>query len=95
MEDDDKLRSDVERGRRAKALLEDELLQESLEYVLEAYVDGWKKCKTVELRETAWALTQAAEKFRDHLTTVLNNGVLSDRQIHELVTRQPGRPRAA
>ena len=95
MEDEDKLRTDVERGRRAKALLEDELLQETLEYLDLAYVDGWKKCRTVELREAAWALTMAVEKFREHLTTVLNNGILADRQIHELVTRQPGRPRAA
>jgi hypothetical protein len=94
-DEDDKLRSDVDRGMKAKALLENELLAETLAYLRQSYVDGWQACKTPELRESAWYLVKAVDQIRDHLETVLNDGRLADRQIEELVKRQAGRPRAA
>ena len=95
MEDEDKLRSDVERGRRAKVLLEDPVLTDTFVYLKQSYVDKWMACKTPELRESAWYLVKSLEQIHDHLVTVLNDGRLADRQIDELVQAETRKRRAA
>lgn len=88
MEDEDKLARDVTRGSQAKTIMDSELFIETFEYLDQAYTDAWKSCKTPELREAAWALRMGAERFKDHLATVLRDGQLAARQITELVARR-------
>ena len=83
--DEFKLRQDAERALKAKQLLEDELLIDALEYARQSYTAAWKAATTPELREKAWDLVHAVDKFEEHLIIVLNTGKLADRQIHDLV----------
>jgi len=83
--DEAKLQSDAYRGGRAKSLIDDELLNETLAYLKQSYIDAWGACKTTEMRENAWYLLKGVERFQEHLQTVLNDGMLAQRQIEELV----------
>jgi hypothetical protein len=87
-DDEDKLRRDVVRAAEAKQLLESELLNESLEYLKQSYMQKLMLCTTKELRESAWHLVKAVDHIKDHLVTVLNDGRLADRQIAELVKQE-------
>jgi hypothetical protein len=87
---DDKLTSDTVRGAQAKALLDNELLAEAFARLDADYIAAWRATpvRDTDARERLWQATQIVGKVRDHLTAVLNNGKLAQRQLDELAARE-------
>ena len=85
---EDRARADIRRGQEAQALLNNELLKDTIEYLRRAYMDAWSACKTTELREANWYLLKGLERFEEHLHHVLDDGMLAHRHIEEMVKRQ-------
>ncbi len=83
--DEDALRAQSNLGFKAKQLLENEVLKETLAYMRNTYIQAWTVGLTVEKREQAWGLIKNLDLFELHLQTILDAGKLADRQIHDLV----------
>ncbi len=90
MASEDKLHRDIVRGAQAKALLDNELLTEAFVRLDTDYIAAWRAtpARDTDARERLWQATQIVGKVRDHLTAVLNNGKLAQRQIDELAARE-------
>ena len=59
-----------EKNRRAKELLEDEVLKECFEKVEQAHIETWKNSNEPEVRETCWHLLQGVEIVRVQLRSM-------------------------
>ena len=72
-----------ERGRRAQALLEDELLQEALKAISDEVAAQWIACpaRDKEGKEALWQLAKTAEKFKAVLTGYVQTGKLATDQL--------------
>jgi hypothetical protein len=88
---EDKLQRDIVRGSRAKALLDNELLQESFATLERDYIDAWKTsaARDTDARERLWQAVNIVGKVRDHIVKVLNDGKLAQRQLDDLAARSP------
>ncbi len=66
------------REERAKALLEDDLLQEAFETLKNELMDRWEHSSTTEsdAREQIWLGLQLLARIRRHLETILETGEL-------------------
>lgn len=84
---DEALQRDVSRGYQAKALLENEFLKETFQYLKQSYVDAWMESRTPEMRESNWYSIHALQRFNDHLVTVLRDGKLAQAQIEQMIKR--------
>jgi hypothetical protein len=87
---EDKLHRDIVRGARAKALIDNELLAEAFARLDADYIAAWRTtpARDTDARERLWQATQIVGKVRDHLTAVLSNGKLAQRQLDDLAERQ-------
>jgi hypothetical protein len=92
---DDKLHRDSVRGAQAKALIDNELLAEAFARLDADYIAAWRAtpARDTDARERLWQATQIVGKVRDHLTSVLNNGKLAQRQLDELAAREARKAR--
>jgi hypothetical protein len=86
---EDKLHRDIARGNRARAIIDDELLVEAFARLDADYVAAWRAtaARDTYARERLWQATQIVGKVRGHLTAVLSNGKLAQRQLDELAAR--------
>jgi hypothetical protein len=84
----DKLHRDIVRGAQAKALIDNELLAEAFARLDADYIAAWRATPATDARERLWQATQIVGKVRDHLTAVLSNGKLAQRQLDELAARK-------
>lgn len=83
---DDKKAEAIARGKRAELLLKDDLIVESLTTLEADYISAWKAtpARDTDARERLWQAVQVVGKVRDHLTIVLNNGKLAQREVDGL-----------
>jgi hypothetical protein len=94
MTDEHKLHRDTVRASNAQALLNNELLTESLMVLETEYIKKWRhgtKALDVEAREKLWQAVQIVGLVRDHLTKVLSDGKLAQAEINELAEKEKRR----
>src|SRR5262245_65828838 len=86
----DKLQAAAERGRRAKTLLENELLQEAFKTLEDGYTAAWKSWPAADTagRERLWLAVNVLGKVRDHLARVVADGRLAQRELRDLVHKE-------
>ncbi len=68
----------IERGYKAKALLENEFFKECFDALETAYVAAWKKALTVEAREDAHRYVTLLGWLKEHLKRIADTGKLED-----------------
>lgn len=88
MTDEIKLHQDAARAVRAKHLLENELLTESFKALEDAYTEAWRNTKIEDVtgREKLFLAINVVGKVRDHLNSVITNGVLAKRELDQIAT---------
>lgn len=80
------LTKDRARGARAKALLEDELLQEAFQTLEASYIDAWRLTHALDAqaREKLFIAVNVIGKVRDHLRNVVQSGNLAAKEIEQM-----------
>lgn len=86
MVDEAKLRIDESRGRRAKELLDNELVVEAFKSLEDAYIAAWRATKPLDEkpREKLYLAINVVGKVRDHLQSVVANGALARTELDQL-----------
>jgi hypothetical protein len=84
---EDKLQASISRAARAEALLKNELLQEAFTQLEDDYTAAWKTWPAADTagRERLWQAVNVLGKVKDHLTRVVADGRLAQRQLSDLV----------
>jgi hypothetical protein len=84
---EDKLQASIARAARAEALLGNELLQEAFVKLEADYTAAWKTWPAADVagRERLWQAVNVLVKVKDHLTRVVADGRLAQRQLSDLV----------
>ena len=83
---EDKLQASISRAARAQALLGNELLQEAFTKLEDDYTAAWPAADAAG-RERLWQAVNVLGKVKDHLTRVVADGRLAQRQLSDLVHR--------
>lgn len=83
------LQDQVNKGVRAKLMLDDELVQSTLAQLEADYLKAWKETRRSdsELREKIWIAVEVLGKFKDHLISIANDGKLAQAEIQRLNKR--------
>lgn len=86
MVDETKLRRDAERGRKADALLKDELLSGAFKALELQYVQAWAATEAAEsgARENYWRAVQILGDVRKHLAAVAASGRVASVELDRL-----------
>ena len=81
--DYEKTQADIDKGRKAEELLENELLKETLTAIEKEINDQWLACpaRDKEGKEALWQLAKTIEKFRNILTGYVEGGKLATDQF--------------
>lgn len=90
MADEIALRSAAERGARAKALLEDEMLVAAFAGLERAYLDAWKAsaARDTDGRERLWQALQILSAVPGHLHSIIANGKIAQYELDALTERK-------
>jgi len=80
------LNSEVDRGSKATALLENELLKEAFEVVSKQYQHMWEHSERgdTDTRERAWMLHDSLKQVILHIHSVVETGKLAKKQLQDL-----------
>lgn len=83
MASEDKLRRDMDRGTRAKALLQNELLQEAFDKIETFLITQWQESKASEpeLREDAWRSQKLLKNLKSHLSHIVTTGDNANKEL--------------
>lgn len=83
MASEDKLRIDQQRGVRAKALLDNELLKESFDAIEKELMVEWRKTapEDQQRREDAWRSLKLLENLQSGLKRIVLTGEHSGREL--------------
>jgi hypothetical protein len=83
VDDELKLRHDMNRGGQAAQLLDNPMLVEAFQSLEEIYLVTWKATGVLDTdrREKLWLAVQVVGKVRRHLQETLSSGQLASRQI--------------
>lgn len=83
MTDLTKLETDRERGARAAALLESDLLKEAFDGLEASYILAWRTSPATDTegREKLFLAINVIGKVRDHLSSVATNGHLATEEL--------------
>jgi hypothetical protein len=83
----DKLAAAIERGARARALLENELFRDAFKTLEDDYTAAWKTWPAADTagRERLWQAVNVLGKVRDHLARVVADGKLAQRELSDMV----------
>lgn len=75
--------SEIDRGRTALSLTENELLSEALEAIDKEVMEQWIACpaRDKEGKEALWQLIKTSRKFRSILTGYIDTGKLATEQL--------------
>ena len=86
MTDEFKLRRDAEAASRAQALADDETLQGAFSALESAYTSAWRRTHIDDTagREKLFLAINVVGKVRDHLSNIIANGKLAQRELEEL-----------
>lgn len=81
-----KLRSQSERGRRAKALLENELLLDAFDSIEKALLQAWRESNASEIdgREDVWRSTQLLNNLRKALEQHVISGKTAGKELLQI-----------
>jgi phosphatidylserine/phosphatidylglycerophosphate/cardiolipin synthase-like enzyme len=87
---EDKLHRDKDRAARAEALLHSELLAEAFTMLDHEYIKAWRAThiNDTNARERLHQAVQIVAKVKDHLTRVIADGRLAQRQLDDLAGKQ-------
>lgn len=88
MIDDAKLHKNAARGVRAKALLENELLQEAFQSLENDYSSALFNTSAHDqiAREKLYLAVNVVRKVRDHIGYAVTNGRLAEKQLQDIAT---------
>lgn len=77
------LMSEVDKGRLALSLSENELLNEALDAIDKEVMEQWIECpaRDKEGKEALWQLIKTSRKFRSILTGYIESGKLASEQL--------------
>ena len=77
------LEEERERGARAKAILSEPIVIETLNVIRTKYFDAWRNSGEADskLREHYFTLFNAVDEFEQHLTSVLKSGEMAIQQL--------------
>jgi hypothetical protein len=83
---DDKLERAIQRGARAKELLESDVMREVFRAIEADYIAGWRatSARDTDARERLWLAVQVLGLVKDHLVIVANNGKLAQAEVDRL-----------
>lgn len=83
----DKLEYEIRRGERAEALLQDELLTDTLETIKQGYMQKWLDSpeRDVEGRERLRLMVKTVDLFRAELQCVLDTGKVSKATLRQRI----------
>lgn len=83
------LQTQINKGVRAKIMMDDELVQSALAQLEADYLAAWKATKRSdgELREKLWIAVEVLGKFKEHLISVCNDGKLAMAEIQRMNKR--------
>jgi hypothetical protein len=86
------LRREANRGQRAKAILEDEIVTEALDAIEAELRADWEGSRPDDTaaREVAYRMLRAAKAFRERLRKVIDDGSVAQAEIeaHERALRR-------
>lgn len=84
--DESKLRIDEARARKAKGLIEDELLTEAFSTLEAAYIKAWRETSILDVsgREKLFLAVNVIGKVKDHLAHVLDNGKVAAKELADI-----------
>jgi hypothetical protein len=90
---EDRLQRDIVRGARAKALMDNELLQEAFTKLEADYIGAWRAtpARDTDARERLWQAVNVLGKIRDHIGRVAADGNLAQRQLDDIVKLEAAR----
>ena len=90
MADEIALNRAAERGARAQRLLEDNLLAEAFAMLDAEYTKAWRAtaARDTDARERLWQAVNVLRKVKDHLTKIVSDGKLAQREIDQLAQRR-------
>ena len=82
----DKLETQLRRGKRAQALLDDPLLKQAFEDLLETYKDQIFNTNFADddKRKSLWMAYNMLDKIKGHLQTIMESGKLAQKDLELL-----------
>jgi hypothetical protein len=85
----DKLETQLRRGKRAQALLDDPLLKQAFEDLLETYKDQIFNTNFADddKRKSLWMAYNMLDKIKGHLQTVMESGKIAQKDLELLNKR--------
>jgi hypothetical protein len=86
---EDKLQSAINRGQKARELLDNDLLREAFDKLEADYIAAWRVTRALDrdAREKLWQALQIVGKVRAHLGTVLSNGKVAQTELRMRLTK--------
>jgi|TARA_R100001126_G_C4729309_1_gene103072 exo-beta-1,3-glucanase (GH17 family) len=83
MENEGKLRQDMNRGEKAQALLRNEILIETFDFLEKQYHDAWANSSVDqnEAREKVFMMLQNLQTVKQHIESVVITGKLANDQL--------------
>jgi hypothetical protein len=90
MSEEGKLAAAMGRAARAQALIEDELLQEAFAALETRYVEEWRasQFRDTDARERLWQAVNVLRKVKDHLSRIVADGRLAEREMDAIAQRR-------
>lgn len=74
---------------RAGEVLNNEAFLAVCESLAEAYIEAWRKSKTIEAREDAHRYVNLCERFVSDLKAMVLDGQMTRKRVNELVGKKP------
>lgn len=76
----------IQEGAVAKGILDNPLVHRAFTEIEQAYFRAWSEspARDAEGRERVWAMVTGLRKFRAHLESVVQNGVLARAHVDEI-----------
>lgn len=86
-----KREKEIERGNKAKAILDSEIFQESFTAVRADYMESWEKSTLddSDKREKIWMMVAHLDDVKSHIVSVLQTGLMSQRQLADIPSIKP------
>lgn len=85
-----KARDKISRAAKAEALINNEILQDSFNYLEEQFVEAWKGSglDDKQARENLYMLCQNLSALKTYIVSVIEDGKLAQAALNELQKRQ-------
>ena len=83
MEDEGKTRQDIDRGEKAQALLRNEILIETFDFLEKQYHEAWSNSSVdqLEAREKVFMMLQNLHTVKQHIESVVITGKLANDRL--------------